>query len=158
MPLPFDAVGSAAQSLPQTEPGLRPRGPDRRGRATPRFSRFTIFGGRRRTHRRPSEREGSFVDQYSLRLVGLLCWIALMNAADSFFTLLHIQAGGVELNPVAGALLALGRTGFVVTKGVAITIPLLVLCQHKNFALARVGLWIASGAYTLLLGYHLWLL
>lgn len=134
------------------------RGPDRRKRPTPRFSRYTFFGGRRKNARRSEEREGSFIDQYSPRLVLLLVWIALMNAADSFFTLLHIQAGGIELNPVAGALLALGRSGFVATKGIAITLPLVVLCQHKNFALARIGLWVAGGAYTLLLGYHLWLL
>jgi hypothetical protein len=147
-----------AAAVPQSLDGAHRRGADRRARATPRFSRYTFWGGRRRAPRRDGEREGAFVDQYSLRLVALLAWIALMNAADSFFTLLHIQNGGVELNPIAGVLLGLGRTGFVVSKGALITVPLIVLCQHKNFSIARAGLWLASGAYTLLLGYHLWLL
>ena len=30
-----------------------------------------------------------------------------------------------------------------------------VLVLHKNFALARIGLWLAAGGYTLLNLYHL---
>lgn len=161
MPFPFDLRSTDDAALAQPAPearAVRYRGPDRRARPTPRFSRFTLFGGRRRKPRRAAEVEGAFVDHYSPRLVLLLIWIALMNAADSFFTLVHIQAGGIELNPVAGAMLGFGRFGFVVAKGVLITVPLLVLCQHKNFSIARAGLWLASGAYTLLLAYHLSLL
>jgi hypothetical protein len=160
MPFPFDV--RSAEALP-AEPASGPqpvlyRGQDRRSRPTPRFSRFTFAGGRRRRPRRGGEVEGAFVDQYSRRLVMLLVWIALMNAADSFFTLIHIQNGGVELNPVAGVMLGFGRAGFVATKGALITIPLIILCQHKNFSVARAGLWLASTAYTVLLAYHLSLL
>jgi len=134
------------------------RGPDRRRRPTPRISRYALVGGRRREARRDGEGESVFVDQYSLRLWALLAWIAVMNSADSFFTLVHLQSGGVELNPVAALLLQSGRTGFVVWKSLLITLPLLVLCVHKNFPLARVGLWAAAGTYTMLLGYHVYLL
>jgi hypothetical protein len=136
----------------------RARGPDRRARPTPRFSRFTVRGGRRVHHRRSEEREGAFVDRYSNRLWILLLWTALMNIADCFFTLVHLQAGGEELNPVADALLTTGRVGFVVAKSALISVALLVLCIHKNFHLARVGLWAAAGGYTLLTIYHLSLL
>lgn len=161
MPFPFDVRSASEAPSAETAVGPQPvlyRGPDRRSRPTPRYSRYTLFGGRRRKPRRGGEREGAFVDQYSARLVMLLVWIAVMNAADSFFTLIHIQNGGVELNPVAGAMLALGRVGFVATKGTLITIPLVILCQHKNFSVARAGLWLASTAYTVLLAYHLSLL
>ncbi len=140
---------------PEPQPERVRRGPDRRRRATARFSRFTLWGGRRRNPRREYEREGSFVDQYSLRLWALILWIGLMNVADSFFTIVHLQRGGVELNPLAGALLELGRTGFVLSKALLIAVPLVVLCVHKNFALARIGLWTAAATYTLLLLYHL---
>ena len=36
-----------------------------------------------------------------------------------------------------------------------ISLALLVLCVHKNFGLARIGLWTAAGAYTMLLAYHI---
>lgn len=134
------------------------RGPDRRQRPTPRFSRYTFFGGRRKQGRRPGENENAFVDRYSPRLLAVMFWIGLMNVGDSFFTLHHIQSGAIELNPVAAWMLTTGRTGFVVLKCALITIPLIVLTLHKNFALARLGIWTAAGAYTVLLAYHIALL
>jgi hypothetical protein len=131
------------------------RGSDRRVAPTPRLSRWTFLGGRRQAPRRSAEKEGTFVDRYSKRLWFLILWVALMNIGDSYFTLVHLQAGGVELNPVAAALLGTGRAGFVFVKSVLIALALCVLCLHKNFFLARLGLWIAAGSYTLLLGYHL---
>lgn len=155
------APGPEAVAAPTQPAGGEPapyRGPDRRSRPTPRFSRFTWSGGRRRRARRAGENDGSFVDQYSVRLVAIMIWIAAMNAGDSFFTLLHLQAGGIELNPVADAMLGTGRWGFVILKSALITIPLIVLTLHKNFPLARLGIWTAASAYTALLGYHIALL
>lgn len=134
------------------------RGPDRRRQPTPRLSRYSLLGGRRRGVRRGDEREGSFVDLYGPGVWLAICAIALLNAADSFFTLVHLQNGGIELNPVAAALLGAGRLGFVVLKSILIALPLLVLCLHKNFLLARLGLWVGAVTYTLLVVYHLALL
>jgi len=131
------------------------RGPDRRVQKTPRFSRFSFRNGRRKGPRRDDEAEGSFVDVYDSGVLFALLWIALMNAGDSFFTLVHLQNGGTEVNPVAAMLLETGRTGFVVLKATVIGTALCVLCIHKNFHLARIGLWTAAVAYTLLFGYHL---
>lgn len=131
------------------------RGPDRRRSPTPRFSRYSLWGGRRRGPRRGEECEGSFVDVYGTRLILAVLWIALMNVGDSFFTLVHLQAGGVELNPVAKLLLTTGRWNFVFVKSILIGLALMVLAVHKNFHLARIGLWTAAGTYTCLVGYHL---
>jgi len=131
------------------------RGPDRRVRKTPRFSRFSFRGGRRKGPRRDEEAEGSFVDVYDAGILLALMWVALMNAGDSFFTLIHLQNGGTEVNPVAAMLLETGRTGFVVLKSTVIGTALCVLCIHKNFSLARMGIWTAAVAYTLLFAYHL---
>lgn len=131
------------------------RGPDRRQRPTPRLSRYSFMGGRRWEIRREGEVEGAFVDLYGGRLWMALLWVALLNVADSYFTLVHLQAGGVELNPVADALLHSGRLGFVVWKSLLIGIALLVLCIHKNFFLAKAGLMFSASAYTVLLLYHL---
>ena len=144
-----------ASSAAERPEGMAYRGPDRRNRSTPRLSRYSFFGGRRQTVRRDEEREGSFVDRYGARLWLLVMWVMLMNVADSFFTLVHLQNGGTEANPVAQVLLFTGRESFVFWKCGLIGLALLVLCVHKNFHLARAGLWVAAGAYTLLLGYHL---
>lgn len=131
------------------------RGPDRRARATPRLSRYSFKNGRRRAPRRGHELEGSFVDLYGHGLLFAVMWVALMNTCDSFFTIVHLQNGGVEANPIAGALLLTGRFSFVLIKSSVISLALLVLCLHKNFHLARLGLWTAAIAYTCLLAYHL---
>ena len=131
---------------------------DRRRSSTPRISRYSLFGGRRRGPRREEEREGSFVDRYDRPLVFILAWVAIANVADSFFTLHHLQAGGIELNPIAEELLRAGHFGFVSIKCALISMALMVLLMHKNFAAARFGIWIAGVAYTLLFAYHLILL
>lgn len=131
---------------------------DRRTKSTPRFSWYSFTGGRRRSVRRDEEREGTFVDLYDWPLLAVLAWISVANVADSFFTLHHLQAGGIELNPVAEALLRTGHLGFVSIKCGLISLALLVLLMHKNFAAARLGIWLSGIAYTVLLGYHLLLL
>jgi len=141
----------------EVDPGER-RDTDRRRRPTPRLSRYSFVGGRRRGARRAGEGVNSFVDQYGRGVWGLLLWVALMNACDSFFTLHHLQEGAIELNPVAAWMLTTGRLGFVLMKSLLITLPLVVLCLHKNFPLARVGLGLAAAVYTALVGYHIWLL
>jgi len=95
------------------------------------------------------------VDRYATTLALAVLWISVMNLGDSFFTLTHLQSGGIELNPVAAALLESGRSGFVIWKTGLIALALVVLTLHKNFVLARMGLWLAAGGYTLLNLYHL---
>ena len=155
---PYIPGAGAPQPDRATSAEVRPRGGDRRGRSTLRFSRYSLWGGRRKRVRRSEEREGSFVDLYGQRLLLLLLWVALMNVADSFFTLHHLQAGGIELNPIAEELLRAGHFGFVSIKCALISLALMVLLMHKNFAAARFGIWIAGVAYTLLFAYHLILL
>jgi hypothetical protein len=140
---------------PSPPAAARPRGPDRRERSTPRLSVYSLGRGRRQSIRRAEEADGAFVDRYGTRLFAMAMWIALMNVADSFFTLVHLQSGGSEINPVADMLLLAGRSEFVLLKSGLIGIALIVLCVHKNFPLAKFGLWIAAGAYTILCGYHL---
>ena len=154
---PGEAVQPANLWLSASPQAWRRAGSDRRSKPTPRLSRYLFWGGRRRAARRTEEHEGSFVDRFTLPVVLAVLWVALMNLGDCFFTLTHLQAGGIEVNPVAAALLESGRFGFVFIKGVLIAVALVVLCVHKNFQLARTGLWVSGAAYTLLLAYHLWL-
>jgi hypothetical protein len=152
---PEPRASEASREAPVERTVRERRGFDRRSDPTPRVSRFSLRGGRRHRVRRLEELEGSFVDLYGFRLWCVVLWIALMNVADSYFTLLHLQAGGIELNPVAQALLSIGRGGFVLSKSLLIALALLVLCVHKNFFLARIGIWTAAGTYTVLVVYHL---
>ena len=150
---------NAQQARPESAPQeFDGRGrTDRRAKPTPRLSVWSITGGRRREPRRGHEVEGSFVDIYKSGLLFAILWVALMNSADSFFTIIHLQSGGEEANPLAAWLLLTGRVSFVLIKSSVISLALLILCIHKNFYLARMGLWTAAVAYTCLLCYHLML-
>jgi hypothetical protein len=147
----------SASPSPRADAGeaLPWRGPDRRKKKTPRLSRFTLVGGRRRKARRGDDRDGSFVDLYGTGLLLALMWIALANVADCFFTLIHLQSGGAEVNPIADLLLRTGLLNFVLLKSGLVSIALLVLCLHKNLRIARIGIFGAAAAYAVLIVYHL---
>lgn len=150
-----EEVEAAVEAAPDASLDFGYRGPDRRQRPTPRLSRYSFFGGRRRGLRRAEEIEGSFVDLYDRPLMAVVTWVAALNLADCYFTLVHLQAGGFEVNPFADVLLQTGRVGFVALKGGLIAFALVILTIHKNFWLARVGIWGAAGVYTALTLYHL---
>jgi len=148
-----EAASSEAGSVP---PAPIPwRRPDRRRRKTPRLSRWSFFGGRRRGPRRGEASEDAFVDLYGTGLLLALMWIALANVADCFFTLVHLQSGGSEVNPVADLLLRTGLMNFVLLKCALVALALLVLCLHKNLRVARIGIFCAAFAYAVLISYHL---
>jgi hypothetical protein len=151
-PSPFGG-GPGASEPSGPGPGHR-RGSDRRVQPTPRLSRWSFGAGRRRGARREGEGRGAFVDRYGIGPFLLVGWVALMNVADSVFTMIHLRAGGIELNPVADLMLQSGRLGFALAKSALIGVALFVLCVHIHFPLARFGLYAAAGMYTLLCAYH----
>lgn len=136
------------------------RGGDRRQRPTPMWSRYVLFGGRRRTVRRAEEREGAFVDIHGPRLLGLVSAIVALNLLDAWFTLLFLSHGGQELNPFVQQILDLGGHPwpFLLFKTIGIGICCAFLTLTKNFRPARIGLWVVFVGYTVLLGWHLYLL
>jgi hypothetical protein len=153
-PLEPASADAASEASIRPAPGSW-RGTDRRQQKTPRLSRWSFIGGRRRAPRRGEERNGAFVDQYGTGLLLALMWIALANVADCFFTLVHLQSGGAEVNPVADMLLRTGLMNFVLLKSGLVSLALLVLCLHKNLRIAKIGIWGAAGAYAVLIVYHL---
>ena len=133
----------------------KPRGQDRRQRPTPMISRYTFFGGRRRSGRRQGEKENVYVDVYSPQLVMLLLVFFSLTVIDSVSTLIYLGKGGRELNPIAQWMIDQGSTFFVVLKGVLSGVCLLFVMLHKNFKPARTALAVGFGFYFLLGVYHL---
>ena len=85
--------------VPESDPHTDRRNTDRRERPTPRLSRYSFFGGRRRGPRRAHEVQGAFVDLYEPRLLLLVLWTALLNLFDTFFTIVHLQQAGSSSTP-----------------------------------------------------------
>jgi hypothetical protein len=154
------AVDKGEAGTPVVASGELRRGPDRRRRPTPMFSRYTFCGGRRRAARRTDEREGSFVDRHGLGVLLVVLGIVGLNLADAWFTLYFLSCGGQELNPAVQTVLDLAGHPypFLVLKTLGIGLLCAFLAITKNFRSARVGIAIVLVGYTVLLGWHLYLL
>lgn len=127
--------------------------PDRRGQPTSVWSAFA--GARRRRHgRRTGEEQDIYVDIFQRRDVALLILIFVLNILDALFTLLWLQRGGVEANPFMAWILGIGNWAFLAQKCFVVGLWLVLLLVHKNFRMARLGLWSAASLYALLILYH----
>ena len=132
--------------------------PDRRQRPTSMFSRYTLFGGRRKQCRRTHERPNSFVDQHGPVLFAVITSIVALNFLDAFFTALFLSHGGQEMNPIIDWLLGFGLWPFLIGKSLGIGVCVAFLTMTKNFVVSRGGLAIVLIGYSALLGWHLHLL
>jgi hypothetical protein len=148
---------------PQPVPATAPIDPerrrtDRRRRPTPMLSRYTLFGGRRAGDRRDAGDTSQYVDRYPLPVACAIVAIAALCALDAVFTLLHLQRGGGEANPIMDALIhRAGSSSFLVLKCIVTNAGLLVLCLHKNFQYVKLVIAILLAIYVALFGYHIYL-
>jgi hypothetical protein len=126
---------------------------DRRARPTPLWAVLRP-GGRRRGFRRREEERNQYQDQPSGRIVLLVLLVVVFSALDALLTLLHIERGGFEVNPVMRWALETGMGTFVATKTVGTSVGAIFLAIHQNFPLSRVALHVVAVVYGAILGYH----
>ena len=129
---------------------------DRRRRPTPLLSRYSVLGGRRAGERR-GDSCGHYVDRYEPWLVAAMVAIGALCALDAVFTLLYLQNGGSEANPIMARVIEWGPRPFLIVKCLVTNLGLLVLCMHKNFRYVKPVICGLLGVYALLFAYHLWL-
>lgn len=125
---------------------------DRRDRPTRGWDSF--FHRRRRHGRRTGENQDIYVDVFRKRDVALLLGIFVLNILDAFFTLRWLEMGGGEGNPLMDQLIKTSDLLFLFQKCVVVGLWLLILTAHKNFRIARLGLWGAFILYVFILLYH----
>jgi len=130
---------------------------DKRMQPAPALSRFTICG-RRRTFRRKEDRErGGYVDQYNSGLLVLLILPVGLTILDAFFTMMILDNGGWEVNPVVRSAIQLFGDGFWVWKFAIVSIPLIVLCLHSKFRLVVPALAIITAINIVVVSYQIFL-
>ena len=129
---------------------------ERRAHPTPVVSRYWLRG-RRLGGRRTGERREIYVDCYRVTEWVLVLGILALSALDYVLTLIHLEAGGREVNPLMVYLVESGGLVFGVVKLGMTVVGLLVLLIHVRFRWARFFLNLALGVYALLLIYHLYL-
>ncbi|MCG3135611.1 MAG: hypothetical protein HMLKMBBP_03332 [Planctomycetes bacterium] len=150
---PAATLARAPESAPRTD---RRTGDRRRG-GTRLFSRYTLFGGRRVGDRRDPRGYQGYVDLYEPWVGAMMVAVGLLCALDAVFTLLYLQKGGSEANPVMDALIRQGPVTFVLVKCAVTNAGLLVLVLHKNFRWVKQVLAGLFVMYAALFAYHLYL-
>jgi hypothetical protein len=127
---------------------------DRRTRPTT-FMSALRWKGRRKGFRRAGEGRHAYVDCLVRRIVGLAVLVCMGSFLDALLTLLHLESGGCEANPLMDVALAHGTTLFVALKLGITCVAAWFLAVHQQFSLAYRGLHGLALGYGVLLVYHL---
>jgi hypothetical protein len=94
--------------------------------------------------RRKKDREkGGYVDRYGPSLLFFLILIVGLNVLDSFFTMIILECGGREVNPIVRSAIEVYGDQFWVWKYMLVSANLILLCLHSRFRyVSRIILWI----------------
>jgi hypothetical protein len=136
-------------------PALHPRGPDRRRQPTPALSRYWLRG-QRRGGRRAGEVANIHVDRCPAREGGWLLALMALALVDWAWTLVHLQRGVAEANPLLAHVLEHGGpVAFSVAKLGVTAAAAFVLLVHARHRLAQRLLPLAVALYALVMVVHL---
>jgi hypothetical protein len=108
---------------------------DRRKQPTPGISRLTLWGRRKTFRRKEEQKRGGYVDRYHSGLLILITLAVGLNVLDALFTMMILDDGGWEINPVVRSVIQLYGDRFWVWKFVIVSFPLTLLCLHSKFRL-----------------------
>ena len=130
---------------------------DRRMQPAPALSRFTLCGRRRTFRRIEDQRRGGYVDQYHPGLLLLLILPIGLTILDALFTMMILDDGGWEVNPVVGSAIQLFGDRFWVWKFAIVSIPLILLCLHSKFRWVVTSIAIIAAINIIVVLYQIFL-
>jgi hypothetical protein len=150
----------AASPLPIDDGDQRNQA-DRRQTPTSPWASFPPAGQRMGNRRKEERRQQYFVDRFPTAMFAFILLLLFASIADAVLTIILIQAGGQEINPLMDYLMSHGLMAFLVGKYIltVIGIPfLLIFNKYYLFGTrVRVGYLIPCSValYAVLIGYQL---
>jgi hypothetical protein len=111
---------------------------DRRKKTTPALSRFTLWGRRRTFRRKIDQQKEGYVDHYNALLFFFLISIVALNILDAFLTIMILDLGGWEVNPIVRSAIEVYGDKFWVWKFVIGSACVVFLCLHSEFTRAKL--------------------
>jgi hypothetical protein len=111
---------------------------DRRKKPTPALSRFTLWGSRRTFRRKIDQQKGGYVDHYSALLFFFLISAVVLNILDAFITIMILDLGGWEVNPIVRSGIEVYGDKFWVWKFAIVSACVVFLCLHSKFRRAKL--------------------
>ena len=120
------------------------RGKDRRSNHKARL-KYLLFNGRREQIRRDADSRKVFLfDRYNPRLFAAITAILMLSIFDALLTLILIDKGSTELNPVMAYFLQHGLLPFIVAKYLLTSIGVVTLLIFKNVFLTGFNIYTHS--------------
>lgn len=136
----------------------RRHGGDRRMRPTPMFSRHSLRGQRVRIRRDTDFLRGRYVDRSTGRHLLLILVMLLFVTLDAMSTLVILDQGGTEVNPLMNATLQRGVGWFLLVKLGPLPLAFALLSVHRYFRWVRLALGLLVAIYGVLMLWHVGLL
>ncbi len=82
------------------------------------------------------QEKGGYVDRYGSGLFFLIVMIAGLNVIDALLTMMILENGGWELNPIVRSVIHVYGDKFWIWKFAIVSVSLILLCLHSKFRLA----------------------
>ena len=132
-------AGSCESSYKEQRLGI-----DRRTNNKARL-KYLLFNGRRVRSRRDEDSGKAIIfDRYNQKLFLAITTILILSILDAVLTLVVIQQGATELNPVMAYFLELGTPTFIVAKYLLTSIGVFILLIFKNAFLTKIKIYAHS--------------
>ncbi len=131
---------------------------DRRKLPTPGLSLYTFLGRRRKFRRKTDQARGGYTDRYSAGLFFILILIVGLNILDSFLTMIILDHGGWEVNPIVRCVIELYGDRFWVWKFFIVSFSLIFICLHSNFGRVRALINCLAFVYIAVVLYQIFLI
>lgn len=112
----------------------------------------------KRTFQRIDRQKSGHVNHYSSAMLFLLILVVGLNVLDSLFTMMILDFGGCEINPVVRSVIAVYGDRFWVWKFAIVSTSLILLCLRSNFRLVKFSILGISAIYTATVLYEIFLL
>jgi hypothetical protein len=128
----------------------RRSGKDRRDQSGMNI-RALMRGGKRETIRRKDDTQKRFwVDQYSSILFALIVIILFLSIVDALLTLILIDNGAAEMNPIMAYYLKIGPYTFLAVKYTLTSIGVISLLIFRNVFLRIIKIYTHSLFYIII--------
>jgi hypothetical protein len=122
----------------------RRRGQDRRQSSRANFRYFLINGRRESARREEDQTRIFFFDRYNQRIFAAIIAILMLSIFDALLTLVLIERGSSELNPVMAYFLEYGPLPFIVSKYLLTSFGVVVLLIYKNVFINKINMYTHS--------------
>ena len=130
--------GTDSSAWPHRE---RRCGKDRRRNTKAQFRYFLVNGRREAVRREEDRNRYFFFDRYNPKMFAAITAILMLSIFDAFLTLILIERGSSELNPVMAYFLEYGPLPFIIAKYLLTSLGVIILLIFKNVFINKINIY-----------------